>query len=296
MLLIPVSFSVFPEVNVTEKRQILTNMKIFVLLSTVTATLQQILKLDHERTVNQRTVKLFKTLMRQSAATLCDSVIINNTYTCGPRCDQSVILLRTIDVKKVNGQGIITWHPQLGLVVSFKGSKSGYDYYMDAKVSKSVPLIFPVTTNIKIHSGFLQVYTEIRPILLRYLSELNHTRVHFTGHSLGGVLGILAAIDYYFHFNLVPTVVTFGQPRIGNSDFSSWLDNLNLNITRVAAFGDIVPFLPPELLGYKHSSKPVLFKEGISYYCDGECDNSPAIDFKIHEQGYYGWNTTIHDC
>jgi predicted lipase len=37
------------------------------------------------------------------------------------------------------------------------------------------------------------------------------------GHSLGGALAILAAVDIKLHFGRVNSVYTFGQPRVGNS-------------------------------------------------------------------------------
>ena len=53
-------------------------------------------------------------------------------------------------------------------------------------------------------------------------------RIVFTGHSLGGAMTVLAAVDTALS-NWVPDtskiiVYTFGQPRVGNYDFTKVLD------------------------------------------------------------------------
>ena len=57
--------------------------------------------------------------------------------------------------------------------------------------------------------------------------------------------------DFVTNENLF--VVTYGQPRVGNSKFAEYVDN-KLKISRVVNGGDIVARLPPRILGYKHNS------------------------------------------
>ena len=252
---------------------------------------------NHKIITNETQISIFKSLMQQSAATLCQSIYTNHSYDCGFRCNSPTILLRTLQAPLVNGQALITLNHNLGIIISFKGSKSAYDYYMDAQFHKSHPKIWPVNSTILVHSGFLKVYTQLRLELLQYLKELksNHD-LYFTGHSLGGVLATMAAIDTKLQLQLNPQVVTFGQPRIGNYAFSNWLNALNISIKRIQVYGDLVPFLPPEWNGYKHNKQPYLIRNNETFECLDECDNEYKLDFKLHETGYYGWNTTIMDC
>jgi predicted lipase len=47
------------------------------------------------------------------------------------------------------------------------------------------------------------------------------------------------------------TYYTFGQPRVGNDAFATVFKSL-VNEYRVVHYADIVPHLPPEVLGFHH--------------------------------------------
>ena len=49
----------------------------------------------------------------------------------------------------------------------------------------------------------------------------------------------------------VITYYTFGQPRVGNNIFASYFSSL-LSDYRVVHYADVVPHLPPEILGFHH--------------------------------------------
>ncbi len=74
-----------------------------------------------------------------------------------------------------------------------------------------------------------------------------------TGHSLGAALITLYALDSAVNHALVPAAVyTFASPRVGDATFASCYA-ANLPLTwRVANSVDIVPYFPPELVGYVH--------------------------------------------
>jgi predicted lipase len=47
-----------------------------------------------------------------------------------------------------------------------------------------------------------------------------------TGHSLGGALALLGAIDIKMYFGIhskLMKLYTFGQPRVGDKAFSDWV-------------------------------------------------------------------------
>jgi predicted lipase len=47
--------------------------------------------------------------------------------------------------------------------------------------------------------------------------------IFVTGHSLGGALAVIAALDLKLSLNVKVTVYTYGQPRVGNAKFSDLL-------------------------------------------------------------------------
>ncbi|KAI9347272.1 Alpha/Beta hydrolase protein [Obelidium mucronatum] len=97
----------------------------------------------------------------------------------------------------------------------------------------------------------------------------------FTGHSLGGALATIAAADVYQHLSqdIKPSQVsllTFGQPRVGNSIFSTWINSFNFtNSLRITNQDDWTPHLPPDFSGFKHFHKELWIanKEGDTIEC-----------------------------
>ncbi len=83
----------------------------------------------------------------------------------------------------------------------------------------------------------------------------------FTGHSLGGALAILTAMRAAQEPNVKKTVVyTFGSPRTGGKTFFD-LYPLGDSTFRLVDGTDIVPTVPPQLLGdYHHVGKAIQCK------------------------------------
>ncbi|VDO84081.1 unnamed protein product [Heligmosomoides polygyrus] len=117
-------------------------------------------------------------------------------------------------------------------------------------------------------------------------------QVWVTGHSLGGAMATLAA-SYIVAANLVPAtsveLVTFGEPRTGNKDFSAAHDKQLAYSFRVTHWRDIVPHVPPEdLEGYYHHK----FESGATFkVCtadeDKGCSDGLDITMSISEHTHY---------
>ncbi|MGP6190079.1 MAG: lipase family protein [Vulcanimicrobiaceae bacterium] len=74
-----------------------------------------------------------------------------------------------------------------------------------------------------------------------------------TGHSLGSALITLYVLDNAAKYpENRPTVYTFASPRVGDARFVSSFDALALTSYRLANVPDLVPYLPPEILGFGH--------------------------------------------
>jgi hypothetical protein len=74
-----------------------------------------------------------------------------------------------------------------------------------------------------------------------------------TGHSLGAALATLYAQENG-HTDQVATtrLCTFASPAVGDSTFVSVLNGLGLASWRIVNRPDLVPRLPPEILGFRH--------------------------------------------
>lgn len=108
----------------------------------------------------------------------------------------------------------------------------------------------------KVHRGFSEalylVWNDITQILERVQTKAQPLWI--TGHSLGGALATLAAA----HFALVSDkpvrgVYTFGQPRVGNREFSRNFDaDLKGRFFRFVNNSDIVTRIPTRIMSYSH--------------------------------------------
>jgi len=101
-----------------------------------------------------------------------------------------------------------------------------------------------------IHRGFWQAYMSLIPMLF---AEGASGPYHFTGHSLGGALAVIAAAELVWSGGDLHGVTTFGQPRVGDVAFANWCDRrLAERYVRIVRRGDPVPEFPSVLRGYAH--------------------------------------------
>ncbi|CAK5127634.1 unnamed protein product [Meloidogyne enterolobii] len=89
-----------------------------------------------------------------------------------------------------------------------------------------------------------------------------------TGHSLGGALAALAAAKLV-HINAIPQerikLVTFGQPRTGDSGFAMGMDReLSFFNYRVVRARDLVVHVPPRVFeDYAHYKTEIFYDNGM---------------------------------
>jgi len=101
------------------------------------------------------------------------------------------------------------------------------------------------------HGGFARTLALLWPKLATLLPHA--PRWWVTGHSLGGALAALAALRVAQSPHALAGAVTFGQPRTGDAALVAALDRLPL--MRVVNACDLVPDLPPSVLGFAHSRR-----------------------------------------
>lgn len=107
---------------------------------------------------------------------------------------------------------------------------------------------------VKIHSGFITAYLSVRDAIHNHIEKSNATLYRFTGHSLGGALAALCAVDVQYNYGQEVTVeaYTFGAPRIGNAAFAESYNARVPNTWRVVHGWDAVVGVPVIWQGYRH--------------------------------------------
>lgn len=151
------------------------------------------------------------------------------------------------------------------VVVSFRGSGPLADWITDAQAANPADWVFEdgtVVTN-AVHKGFLCAYQSVKSELKLELANFidgveasSTARVYFTGHSLGGALATLAALDLSswlvedFGYNRDNVVLyTYGAPRSLKekllADFRDRVPNAHAVVEKT----DPVPYL---LASYTH--------------------------------------------
>ncbi|XP_022135571.1 uncharacterized protein LOC111007483 isoform X2 [Momordica charantia] len=173
-------------------------------------------------------------------------------------------------------------------VVAFKGTNTIYDAILDLNFSW-----YNVDQRIgNIHSGFMEAlglqkgtigwpkelpksdhqfaYYYLRQQLRDIAKSNDKAKFIFTGHSLGGALAILFVTILSYHnesdvLNKLQAVYTFGQPRVGNSQFVKFMESTSKQYAfkyyRYVYSMDLVPRIPFDIFDewYKHFGGCVYF-------------------------------------
>ena len=151
----------------------------------------------------------------------------------------------------------------------------------------------PRCSNCTVHSGFMTSWKNTRCTIVPHveaaLNEHPDYELTLVGHSLGGAVAALAALEFQSR-GWQPHVTTFGEPRVGNKAFNKYIDAA-FNLTtvdperslfkRITHVDDPVPLLPLEEWGYAmHAGEIFISKSGLPptvadlQHCDG--DEDPA--------------------
>ncbi|KAK7344551.1 hypothetical protein VNO77_14288 [Canavalia gladiata] len=131
---------------------------------------------------------------------------------------------------------------------------------------------------VQVHSGFLSAYDSVRTRIISIIrlaigyeddhSELLHKwHVYVTGHSLGGALATLLALELSSNQlakrgAISITMYNFGSPRVGNKRFAEVYNERVIDSWRVVNHRDIIPTVP-RLMGYRHVERPVFLAAGV---------------------------------
>ncbi len=162
--------------------------------------------------------------------------------------------------------GLICQADQTGdVVIAIRGTEGILEWIHDAEFLQ-VPCPFLVGAG-HTEDGFTAMYESLRtgaqsgsPRVVNALATLSFphpvSSVTICGHSLGGALATLLALDVAANTVFSdPAVYSYGSPRTGDSLFATTYDQVVKNSYRIANRLDIVPTLPPPI-DYEHVLNP----------------------------------------
>lgn len=141
------------------------------------------------------------------------------------------------------------------LIIAFRGSQNDTDWKYNFNYAQKdahfdmQPYGKVTSTGVGIHTGFRddywQVESEIREIV-KYFVEGGIKEVFVTGHSLGGALAQVCALDiqYNFYKDVIVSSVTFGAPRTYNIAGATSYNGRVPNTIRVVNGSDPVTKVP----------------------------------------------------
>ncbi|CUM45921.1 uncharacterized protein AC631_04865 [Debaryomyces fabryi] len=126
-------------------------------------------------------------------------------------------------------------NPRKSIIISIRGTRSIFDTYTDLKAKmvkySQMGTSLPRCGNdCKVHQGFYEYFQFTLNSIHEYLeNELNQNEDYeliFLGHSMGGSISLLLALHYLDLGYDRLTLVTMGQPLVGNENFVHWVDNV----------------------------------------------------------------------
>lgn len=149
------------------------------------------------------------------------------------------------------------------LILVIRGSESKDDWLLNLQ-AKQRRVWFDVPG--KVHKGFWRALKHIwDPVVVPLMaaSKSSRKKVVICGHSLGGAIAtvVAARIAYKFDRESIASVYTYGQPRVGNAKFATYVnEQFKGAFFRFVNNRDVVAMIPPAPL-YRHVGELYHFAE-----------------------------------
>lgn len=169
------------------------------------------------------------------------------------------------------------------IVVSFRGSVSKQNWI----INKDTAWVhYTGHPGAKVHRGFYtaaaQINDKIIPLVHALLAENAQQKLVVTGHSLGGALAVFAALELSKLTDHI-SLYTYGQPRVGNSDFAKYYSTRKITTVRVTNQGDPVPHTPLHSKGFVHIKHELMLTPTSAVVCAEEAGEFESPNCKLDE-------------
>lgn len=253
---------------------------------------------DVERMANRSHGLDFQTAWRLSsyvAVSYCNASSIAG-WNC-TRCDGIAAGMQPEEVISDAAwdlQGFVGWSAPLGaIVVAFRGtdSHSIYNWVNNMRTWRTdLAVNYPgAPQRALVHGGFFYSYNSsslaanVTAAVGRLMQRHPNAPVYVSGHSLGGALATLCALDLKLNQGAHDVrLYTYGSPRVGNSVFADWFESQIKVHWRFTHNRDIVPSVPPGYMGFYHLSREVWLVDILmGHTLVGVCDDT-GEDISCH--------------
>ena len=177
-------------------------------------------------------------------------------------------MFETVDDKGLSTLVYAFWNDK-DLFFVFAGTMTKAQAYVDLQYPL-VPTIFG--SGVQCHSGFYNSYMSVRSSLKSLARIYKNKNLFITGHSLGGALSTIAALDFE---QSKPVHYSFAAPRSGNNLFALDVNDKVEYTYRVNNTSDIIPQLPPAVFGrnnYTHAGENINFTLNLDSFAKNHID------------------------
>lgn len=252
------------------------------------------LKVKHKHHLPSYNHTLARIMVEYASAVYMSDLTELFTWTCS-RCDDLTkgfeIIELVVDIEHCLQAFVGVADDLNAIVIAFRGTQeTSIQNWVEDLYWKQCDFNYPNVSDAMVHHGFFSAYhnTTVRPGVLSAVKRAKEVygdlKIIVTGHSMGGAMAALCALDLAVNREAQDVqVITFGQPRIGNTVFISYYSENVPNTIRMTHEHDIVPHLPPYYSylprkTYRHYPREVwLYNIGFGslvYMVEKVCDGS----------------------
>lgn len=154
------------------------------------------------------------------------------------------------------------------IIIAYRGTHNINNIWEDLKILKTNQA-FAGIKGAYTATGFYGCYIATKSAVITAVNKLKSTnsqyRIKIIGHSLGGAVATIAALDMKYSLGISVECYSLGSPRVGNDGFVFAFESANIPQWRLTHSDDPIPHLPFELLGFKHINNEV-YQSDINEY------------------------------
>lgn len=233
--------------------------------------------------LDDQALSYFKDAYKLTTLSWCNSKIMKKELR---NFDETSSLTTLRSDKPLEDKIMIAVLPQShSIVVAFRGTKifamsQWIGNFQHDLTTWPTTSHFPTEDNPMVHKGFLRGYDALREALFDHLYDLLFIqgyatyKVRFMGHSRGGPLAALAAVDFCEWqekdslIDIQSELFTVGATRVGNHAFGVYATKLfkthGLKAYRLVNENDPLVHWPPIQKGYQHFGNEIWIQPAAS--------------------------------